>query len=104
MIQVQDLSVRLGQFSLKISVLLSPRTVCRAHGKTGSGKTTVLEAICGLRKVASGSIYLYEQDVTYLNPALRESALFLRMALFSTMSVYDHWRSPCASGNGKIRD
>lgn len=104
MIQVQDLSVRLGQFSLEnISFVVPAGQYAVLMGKTGSGKTTVLEAICGLRKVASGSIYLYEQDVTYLNPALRGIGFVPQDgALFSTMSVYDHLAFSLRIRNGKI--
>ena len=39
-------------------------------GKTGSGKTTILEAICGLRSV-DGLRFLLDRDVTRLTPADR---------------------------------
>jgi ABC-type sugar transport system ATPase subunit len=60
-------------------------------GRTGSGKTTVLEAICGLRPVASGSIRLMDRDVTRLRPAARGAGYVPQdAALFSTMTVRDH--------------
>ena len=40
-------------------------------GKTGSGKTTILESIIGLRRVSGGRIRLCGVDVTGLNPAVR---------------------------------
>jgi molybdate/tungstate transport system ATP-binding protein len=60
-------------------------------GKTGSGKTTVLEAICGLRPVSAGRIFLLEQDVTGWRPADRGIGYVPQdRALFATMTVRDH--------------
>jgi len=60
-------------------------------GKTGSGKTTILESICGLKHVVSGSITLDGVDVTRMKPAERNIGYVPQDgALFSTMSVRDH--------------
>lgn len=55
-------------------------------GQTGSGKTTLLECVVGFRRLLSGRVKLYDQDVTTWNPAIRgvgyvpqEAALFSRM-------------------------
>lgn len=57
-------------------------------GKTGSGKTTILESICGLKHVISGRIVLNGVDVTWLKPAERNIGYVPQDgALFSTMSV-----------------
>src|SRR5206468_8482567 len=40
-------------------------------GRTGSGKTTILETICGLRSAVSGCIKLAGEDVTRRKPAER---------------------------------
>lgn len=48
-------------------------------GKTGSGKTTILEAICGLRKVKSGQIILSTIDVTHMTPGQREIGYVRKM-------------------------
>jgi ABC-type sugar transport system ATPase subunit len=60
-------------------------------GKTGSGKTTILEAICGLRRVVAGRSHLLERDVTDLKPAARGLGYVPQDgALFGTMSVREH--------------
>ena len=60
-------------------------------GRTGSGKTTILECLIGLRKVSSGKILINDADVTMLNPALRGVGYVPQDgALFSQMSVRDH--------------
>ena len=60
-------------------------------GKTGSGKTTVLEAITGLKTISGGRIVLGTTDVTRLKPAERDIGFVPQDgALFSPMSVRDH--------------
>ena len=60
-------------------------------GRTGGGKTTILEAVAGLRKVTAGQIYLRDRDVTDCPPALRRLGYVPQDgALFATMSVRDH--------------
>lgn len=59
-------------------------------GRTGSGKTTVLEAIIGLRRIASGVIRLDGKDVTAWKPAVRGVGYVPQDgALFRTMTVRD---------------
>lgn len=60
-------------------------------GRTGSGKTTILEAILGFRKIAQGQITLVGKDVTKLNPAVRGIGYVPQdAALFSSMNVRSH--------------
>src|SRR5207253_9497129 len=60
-------------------------------GKTGIGKTTILEAICGLRRVTGGTIQLMDRDVTFLRPAERGLGYVPQdRALFPTMTVWEH--------------
>lgn len=60
-------------------------------GKTGSGKTSVLEAICGLRPVTSGTIRLCDQDVTNLRTSERGIGYVPQDGvLFGHMTVKEH--------------
>lgn len=57
-------------------------------GKTGSGKTTILESICGIKPVLSGRILLSDIDVTRRKPAERNIGYVPQDgALFTTMTV-----------------
>ena len=57
-------------------------------GKTGCGKTTIMEAICGLRKINSGSILLDDVDISILKPSERSIGFVPQDgALFSSMDV-----------------
>ena len=60
-------------------------------GGTGCGKTTVLEAICGLKKISSGKIFLDDKDVSDWSPAERGIGFVPQDgALFRTMTVREH--------------
>ncbi len=72
MIQADALSLWQGQFRLNgVSFQVPTGQYAVLMGKTGSGKTSIVEAICGLRRPASGRILLDGQDVTRWAPALR---------------------------------
>ena len=92
MIDVDHLSLIQGAFRLNDISLHVPRgTYALLMGKTGCGKTTVLEAIAGLRAIAAGRIQLNERDVTHRPPAEREVGYVPQDgALFSTMTVRDN--------------
>lgn len=92
MIVVEKLTIRSGQFVLKDASFTVPTgTYGMLMGRTGSGKTTILEAIAGLKHVVSGKILLGERDVTQLKPAERNIGYVPQDgALFATMSVRDH--------------
>ena len=84
MIAVDRLAVSAGAFRLRDVSFSIPRGAhAMLTGPNGTGKTTTLEAICGLRPVDSGTILLGGCDVTGLPPRDRgigfvpqEGALF----------------------------
>jgi molybdate/tungstate transport system ATP-binding protein len=90
-IEVNQLHVRSGQFELTDITFQVPQGEYVAlMGKTGCGKTTLVEGIMGLRRVASGTIRLNDVDVTRLKPAQREVGFVPQDgALFQSMTVYD---------------
>ena len=92
MIEVEDLEVRAGAFGLAgISFQIPTGEYGVLMGKTGCGKTTILEAICGLKKIVHGQIRLMGADVTYLTAAQRGIGFVPQEAtLFSTKTVRAH--------------
>ncbi len=91
MIAVRDLTIHAGNFALEgISFEVPAGGYAALMGKTGCGKTTIVEAICGLRTISRGSIQLTGRDVTHLKPAQRGLGYVPQdRALFNTMTVYE---------------
>src|SRR5271169_639194 len=92
MIEVRNLSLHVGAFRLDgISFTIPRGAYGMLMGRTGCGKTSLLEAICGLKPIASGEVSLLGRDVTKLKPAERGIGLVPQDgALFSTMTVREH--------------
>ncbi len=92
MIELDGASLRAGGFALSDLRLSIPEgTYAVLMGGTGQGKTTILEAICGLRPVAAGRILLDGDDVTRRKPADRSVGYVPQdLGLFPTISVRGH--------------
>jgi ABC-type sugar transport system ATPase subunit len=92
MIELDNLSIRSGAFALSnVSLATSPGTYNVLMGGTGQGKTTILEAICGLRPVTTGRVVLAGVDVTRIKPADRGVGYVPQdLGLFPTMTVRGH--------------
>lgn len=98
MIELQDVSMKQGSFEFNaISLLVEAGQYAILMGKTGSGKTTILELICGLRTVDNGRISLNERDVTHIPPPERQIGYLPQdLALFPTMTVREQLEFPLA--------
>jgi ABC-type sugar transport system ATPase subunit len=92
MIEVQGLTVRQGAFTLpEVSFRIEGGQYAVLMGKSGSGKTTILEAICGLRRIAGGKIRIDDVDVTDWSPADRNVGYMPQdLALFPTLNVREN--------------
>jgi len=91
-IRLENLTVRVGTFCLAgIDLEIPSGGYAVLMGRTGSGKTTVLEAICGLKPVAGGVIRLDGREVQHLKPAARGVGYVPQdRALFQTMTVREN--------------
>ncbi len=89
MVSLQNISIKLGNFHLdQVSMEIPSSKYCVLMGSSGSGKTTIIEAICGLRKVHSGKIIINDIDVTGLRPSDRCLGYVPQDGvLFSTMTI-----------------
>lgn len=89
MIRVEGLHLKQGAFELKdINFRVASGIYAVLMGRTGTGKTSLIEAVCGLRPVAGGAIYLNDVNVTSFKPAERGIGYVPQDgALFSTMTV-----------------
>ncbi len=92
MIEFQQVSIRCGSFSLNnVSFRIEAGQYAVLMGKTGMGKTTILEAICGLRKVKNGRIFIRATDVTRWSPSDRQIGYVPQdLSLFPTLNVREH--------------
>ncbi len=89
MIQLDAISHQAGAFRLE-NVNLTVPAGCYAvlMGRTGCGKTTLLEIICGLRRPLAGRVLIGGHDVTHELPAARGVGYVPQDgAMFPTMTV-----------------
>ncbi len=89
MIKLQNIHISQGSFQLKnLNLDIAQGTYAAMMGRSGCGKTTIMEIICGLRPALSGKIFLGGRDVTHLKPAERGVGYVPQdRALFPTMTV-----------------
>src|SRR5690242_17993580 len=92
MIAITDLSLRAGAFALDgVSLHVATGQYAVLMGRTGCGKTSLLEAVCGLKPIRGGRIELLDRDVTRLRPSERGVGYVPQdLALFPTLSVREH--------------
>lgn len=92
MIELRDATIRSGLFqltSVNLSVARGQHVVLM--GQTGQGKTTLLEAICGLRAVMAGAVFINGANVTAWKPGDRTVGYVPQdLALFPGLSVRSH--------------
>ena len=89
MIEVENLCIHQGDFFLRdISFRIDSGSYGVLMGRSGCGKTTIMEAICGLRRIKSGTIRLAGVDVSKLRPGERSIGYVPQDgALFPTKTV-----------------
>lgn len=92
MIELAGVELHQGSFVLSdLSFSIRSGDYCVLMGRTGSGKTTILEGLCGLLPVTRGQIMLNGADVTEVTPGARGIGYVPQDgALFGTMSVREH--------------
>ncbi|MEA3226427.1 MAG: ABC transporter ATP-binding protein [Planctomycetota bacterium] len=72
MIRTEEIVFNVGEFELeRLSIEIGGGEYFILLGPPGSGKTILLECLCGLKKLTSGRIYIDGRDVTHLEPRLR---------------------------------
>jgi ABC-type Fe3+/spermidine/putrescine transport system ATPase subunit len=92
MLIIKDISKRLGDFQLKnISITIAEGTYYVLLGRSGSGKTQLLELIAGLNRPDSGEIWLDGENITGKRIQDRGIGLvFQDYAIFPNMKVYEN--------------
>lgn len=92
MIALENASIRSGSFALSgLNLAIPEGAYAVLMGGTGQGKTTILEAICGLRPVTSGRVVLGGVEMTRWKPGDRGVGYVPQdLALFPQMNVREH--------------
>ena len=92
MIEGINVQIKQDDFELKnLSFSIETGEYACLIGQTGTGKTTILEAICGLKPIQSGAIHLDGKDITNLKPSERHIGFVPQDgALFETMTVSEN--------------
>lgn len=99
MLKLDNVSKRLGQFALSdISMEISEGEYYVLLGRSGSGKTQLLEVIAGLNEPDSGKIWLNGEDITRKKIQKRKIGLvFQDFAIFPNMTVFGNIAYPLHS-------
>ena len=73
------------------NILIEPGTLVTLLGPSGCGKTTTLRMIAGFELPTKGKVYIGNEDVTYLPPNKRDTAMvFQSYGLFPHMNVFNN--------------
>jgi ABC-type Fe3+/spermidine/putrescine transport system ATPase subunit len=73
MIRTEQIFFRIGAFQLHgLSLDIASGQYFVLLGPPGSGKSVLLECLCGLKRVDSGRIFIDGRDVTFLEPRARK--------------------------------
>lgn len=98
-LRIVELSVRYGGVSAVegVSLTVPPGQVVGLIGPNGAGKTSVIDAVTGFTRAATGTTHLDQRDITNLSPARRARAgisrSFQSLELFEDVSVLDNLRA-----------
>jgi molybdate/tungstate transport system ATP-binding protein len=101
MLILNKISKKLGEFHLTdINLEISEGTYYVLLGRSGSGKTQLLELIAGLNKPDKGEIWLDGEDITYKKLQKRGIGLvFQDYAIFPNMTVFGNIAYALESAN-----
>lgn len=91
-LKIHQLTVRSGEFTLSdASLKISSGKCAVLMGRSGVGKTTLMEALCGLRSVEAGEILLNDRRIDCLRPGERGIGLVPQdTVLFPHLTVREH--------------
>ncbi len=92
MIHLDSITWHAGTFRLdNISLRVPTGRYAVLMGRTGCGKTTLVEILCGLRRPISGRVIVGEREVTHEPAAVRGVGYVPQDgAMFPTMTVRQH--------------
>jgi ABC-type sugar transport system ATPase subunit len=92
MLHVDNLYLRAGDFSVEsVSFKIDPGEYYFLLGESGSGKSLILEAITGIRKIQKGSIFIDNRNITEQPVNRRDVGIvFQNLAIFPHKTVFQN--------------
>ena len=92
MLEIKDTSLKAGDFTVcDINLTVASKEYFVLMGQTGSGKSLLVKAICGIIPIQKGSIFIDGKDVTNLEPGKRQVGYVPQSSsLFPHLSVADN--------------
>ena len=92
MLEIKDTSLRAGDFTVSdINLTVASKEYFVLMGPTGSGKSLLVKAICGIIPIQKGSICIDGKDVTNLEPGKRQVGYVPQSSsLFPHLSVEEN--------------
>ncbi|MBC3803476.1 ATP-binding cassette domain-containing protein [Acetobacterium fimetarium] len=92
MVEIKDFSIRLGNFELKnINLDIFDNEIFAVLGKTGSGKTVLLESVAGFYRRFSGNVNIQGKSVVDVPLEKRKIGfVYQDFGLFPHMTVSDN--------------
>ncbi|MGE0088354.1 MAG: ABC transporter ATP-binding protein [Bacteroidales bacterium] len=105
MLKLKDISIKLGDFKLKnIDLELEKEDYYVLLGKSGVGKTVLLEIIAGLINPESGQVFLNDIDITHEKIQKRKVGIvFQDYSIFPHLSVKQNIAYPLKGKNLNIQ-
>ena len=85
MLKVKQLKYKFDKTTFEFNFDLTDNNIVGVIGKSGSGKSTLFNLLAGFLKPNNGSIFLNENNITYLKPPERNISI-----LFQDHNNFDH--------------
>ena len=63
MLKINNVTIKLKTFYLKIDLTIKPESITAVIGPSGSGKSTLFDMIGGFNQVDSGSVLWEDNDI-----------------------------------------
>jgi ABC-type spermidine/putrescine transport systems, ATPase components len=92
MVEIKDYSIKLGTFQLNnINLNIREKEIFAVLGRTGSGKTVLLESVAGFYRKFSGEVCIQGKPVVKIPLERRQIGfVYQDFGLFHHMSVYEN--------------
>ena len=91
MLKVKKLRYKFDKTTFEFNFDLNSNDIVGVIGKSGSGKTTLFNLLAGFLKPNDGSIFLNDNDITYLKPPIRNiSILFQDHNNFNHLTIFEN--------------